>query len=134
MTVSKNPKYGATCGRVAGRISNASFTIKDVPGRWYTSDQTYYLEANNGTNCLHSGSEGFWKRNWDAEIVNSAHLSDFVTLKEGQDDVKFKGVKFMRESPDGECGFPGTLIIESWYLLSQNDELLMIWKARFPDD
>ena len=53
-----NQKYGATCGRVAGRISNASFTIKDVKGKWYTSDQTYYLEKNNGTNCLHSGSVG----------------------------------------------------------------------------
>ena len=43
----KNPKYGATCGRVAGRISNASFSL---------NGQKYDLEANNGPNCLHGGS------------------------------------------------------------------------------
>ena len=46
----KNPKYGATCGRVAGRISNAEFSL---------NDEDYALEANNGPNCLHGGSKGF---------------------------------------------------------------------------
>jgi len=43
----KNPKYGATCGRVAGRISNAGFSL---------NGENYALEANNGPNCLHGGS------------------------------------------------------------------------------
>ena len=45
--VEKNPKYGATCGRVAGRISKAKFTL---------NDEDYELQANNGPNCLHGGS------------------------------------------------------------------------------
>ena len=96
MDVALNPKYGATCGRVAGRISNANFTIKGESGGWFSRDKTYYLEANNGTNCLHGGSNGFWRRNWDSLIIEAAKLSDFVSLKENQDDIMFKGVKFFR--------------------------------------
>ena len=55
-----NHKYGATCGRVAGRIGGAKFTIGETE---------YRLEANNGDACLHGGSNGFDKYEWDAEIV-----------------------------------------------------------------
>ena len=64
--VKLNAKYGSTCGRVAGRISNAHFTIKGEPGRWFSGDKTYYLEANRGSNCLHGGRFGYWGRNWDS--------------------------------------------------------------------
>ena len=85
--VKLNAKYGATCGRVAGRISNAYFTIKGEPGRWFSGDKTYYLEANNGSNCLHGGSNGYWRRNWDSQIVEGVNLSDFVTLQAQQEDI-----------------------------------------------
>ena len=39
-----------TCGRVAGRIGGAKFTIDGTE---------YELEANNGDACLHGGSKGF---------------------------------------------------------------------------
>ena len=54
----KNPKYGATCGRVAGRISKAKFEI---------NGEQFELEANNGPNCLHGGTEGFDNRVWKAK-------------------------------------------------------------------
>ena len=51
---------GAIIGRVANRISQASFVL---------NGNTYPLAANNGTNCLHGGrrGKGFDSVLWDAE-------------------------------------------------------------------
>ena len=57
----KNPKYGATCGRVAGRIANATFKL---------NNDIYDLEANNGPNCLHGGSNGWDRHVWKAKQVS----------------------------------------------------------------
>ena len=90
----KNPKYGATCGRVAGRIGGAKFTIGETE---------YRLEANNGDACLHGGSNGFDRKEWDAEIVEGKALSDFTSVPaEFQDVNGFSGVKFTRTSPNLE--------------------------------
>ena len=70
----KNPKYGVTCGRVAGRIGGAKFTIGETE---------YRLEANNGDACLHGGSNGFDRHEWTPEIVTGKKLSDFVTVPAG---------------------------------------------------
>jgi aldose 1-epimerase len=40
-----HPNFGATVGRVAGRIANASFRL---------NGQTYQMTPNNGPNLLHS--------------------------------------------------------------------------------
>ena len=69
----KNGKYGVTCGRVAGRIAGAKFTI---------GENEYHLEANNGEACLHGGSNGFDKHEWASEIVHGKKISDFITLGE----------------------------------------------------
>jgi aldose 1-epimerase len=53
-----NPHYGATCGRVAGRIAKAQFALNDT---------TYTLPANNGSSCLHGGTTGFSMRVWTSE-------------------------------------------------------------------
>lgn len=47
----KNAHYGATCGRVAGRIANAKFTLDN--------GKSCNLTANNGPNSLHGGPAGF---------------------------------------------------------------------------
>ena len=65
-----NPKYGATCGRTAGRIAKGHFQLHDLDK---TSDQfgklqQFDLEKNNGVNNLHGGSKGFDQRVWDAEV------------------------------------------------------------------
>lgn len=70
----KNGKYGVTCGRVAGRIAGAKFTIGETE---------YRLEANNGEACLHGGSNGFDKHEWASEIVHGKKISDFTALDEG---------------------------------------------------
>ena len=90
----KNPKYGVTCGRVAGRIAGAKFTIGETE---------YRLEDTGGGACLHGGSNGFDRYFWDAEVVQNVKLSDFTALQEGQEDVEnLNGVKFTRTSPDME--------------------------------
>lgn len=48
--------FGATIGRVGGRISNASFNI---------DGKSYKLDKNDGNNHLHGGDKGFDLRNWD---------------------------------------------------------------------
>jgi len=117
----KNPKYGVTCGRVAGRIGGAKFTIGETEHR---------LEANNGDACLHGGSNGFDRFEWDSEIVTGKKLSDFTSLGAGQADVEgLSGVKFTRTSPDMEQEFPGAIKITSWYLISSDNKLIMSWQA-----
>ena len=79
---------------MAGRIGGAKFTI---------GENEYRLEANNGDACLHGGSNGFDRKEWNAEIVQGKALSDFTTVPEGIQDVGgFSGVKFTRTSPDLE--------------------------------
>ena len=60
MDHTKNPCYGATCGRVAGRIGKAQFKI----GR-----NMHKLYANDGKACLHGGNMGWNRWNWDATII-----------------------------------------------------------------
>ena len=87
----KNPKYGVTCGRVAGRIGGAKFNIGDTE---------FCVEANNGDACLHGGSNAFDRQEWNAEIVTGKSLSEFTEVS--ADATGFSGVKFTRSSPDME--------------------------------
>jgi aldose 1-epimerase len=103
----RNPKYGATCGRVAGRISNAAFSL---------NNETYSLEANNGPNCLHGGSQGFDQQIWEVHP-----LTDAV------------GVEFRRTSEDMEMGFPGRIEVSTRYILKDN-ALIMHWDATTETD
>ena len=66
-------------------------------------------------------------------LTEPVKLSAFCTLDDDQTDTDFKGVKFTRTSPDGEEGFPGELKVSSWYLLSDNDKMLMVWEAEMND-
>lgn len=100
------PFFGATVGRYANRIANAQFTLDGV---------TYKLAANDGPNSLHGGTKGFDKRMWDAVAV------------ENDEGV---GIHFSRLSPDGEEGYPGNLQVDVIYLLTNNDELKIDYRAK----
>ena len=52
---------GATVGRFANRIHQASFSIKDT---------TYQLEKNDGENTNHGGASGFHKKIWQWEQID----------------------------------------------------------------
>ena len=86
---------GATIGRFANRIANASFVIDDI---------TYQLETNDGCNTNHGGTTGFDQKLWQWEELPN-------------------GVRFILTSPDGEGGYPGNLDVVVDYCWDEYNEL-----------
>jgi aldose 1-epimerase len=98
---SGNLYFGATIGRFANRLANASFQL---------NGKVYQLQANNGRHTLHSGSSGFQQVLWSmSEEANR--------------------VRLWYESPDGDGGFPGHLKAEVTYELTETNEVLITYKA-----
>lgn len=83
--INLNSYFGATVGRVAGRITNGNLNI---------SKKTYELTTNEGVNQLHGGGI-FNQRIWQSETFQFANEI---------------GVKFNLRSPSGEGGYPGNLL------------------------
>lgn len=99
------PYFGAVVGRYANRIKNGRFTI---------DGETHQLAQNAGTDTLHGGITGFDKKVWDViDIVDGPQSA--VTLQ--------------YESPDGEENFPGNLIVDLTFELTENDELILSFEA-----
>ena len=98
--------FGATIGRVAGRIAGGSF---ELDGR------RHQLACNEGQTHLHGGPERSFDRvDWSAERVITEHGA---------------GVTFEYVSPDMEEGYPGTLRAQAEYSLSEADELWTVFRA-----
>jgi aldose 1-epimerase len=98
--------FGATAGRVAGRITNATFTLDGT---------RYDLDANDAPNCLHGGSNALDSRVWMGTEVESA---------DGE------CVEFRTTSADGENGFPGNLTVTARFtLLAGENTLRMEYRA-----
>ena len=93
---------GATIGRFANRIANGTFKI---------DDNTYHIKANNGPNALHGGQGGFDKKVWDRRVN------------------EYQKVEFYLVSPDGDEGFPGTLTVTVTYSITDNNELIISYRA-----
>jgi aldose 1-epimerase len=101
-----NPQYfGVTVGRYANRIKGARFTL---------DGKAYALEANDGSNHLHGGSQGFDKVVWEIESVEAQPLARVV---------------FHHLSPDGADGYPGDLDARAIYTLSDDNELGIEYRA-----
>jgi aldose 1-epimerase len=98
--------YSQTIGRVANRIANARFTLDGVE---------YQLDANNGRNQLHGGTNGFGHRMWQAQM-----------LPPGAHDA---AVRFTIFSQDGEDGYPGNLTSTVTYTLTDDNELRLDYTA-----
>jgi aldose 1-epimerase len=97
--------FGATVGRYANRIANASFVLDGVE---------IALAANNGPHALHGGLEGFDRKLWEiAEIEDGAE--PFVTLA--------------HSSADGEESYPGRLDVRLTYRLTGPAELSLTFTA-----
>mgnify|MGYP001078804053 CR=1 FL=1 len=90
----RNPYLGATCGRVAGRIGGACFPL---------DGDLIRVAANEGSNQLHGGHDGFDRRSWDVVDVAANDDGGRVTLA--------------LTSADGDQGFPGTLEVRTTYEL-----------------
>lgn len=101
-----HPYFGANAGRCANRIANAKFTLD---GKEYT-----LTKPGDGPHTLHGGKNGFDKKVWKGEpFVGAAG----------------PGVKFTYRSPDGEEGYPGNLSVTLSYTLTDNNELVVDYRA-----
>ncbi|KAK3617935.1 hypothetical protein LTR56_024982 [Elasticomyces elasticus] len=96
-----SPFFGENIGRLANRISGAK--INSLNGK------SYELTANNGPNTLHGGVKGWGKQDFDGpESVE----------RNGKEAKLFKYL-----SKDGDEGFPGTVELRLWYIMSvEKDE------------
>lgn len=94
--------FGSTVGPNANRIEGASFTLEGV---------TYLLDANDGSNNLHSHrEEGYHKRYWEAVEEDN-------------------GVTFLLED-DRTMGFPGKKQIRVTYTLDDANRLQIHYQGR----
>ena len=99
------PYFGATVGRFAGRIANATF---DLNGK------SIVLHQNNNGNALHGGTEGFSQKRWRLEQLKTD---------------KNPSVSFSYTSPAGEEQYPGELKVSITYTLTEENELEIEYKA-----
>ena len=96
---------GALIGRFANRIGGASFVL---------DGSEYHLSKNDGDNCLHGGRIGFNKATW--HVVDRA------------DDPEPR-LTLRHTSPDGDQGFPGTVVLEVTYVVSGENTLRIGYQA-----
>lgn len=93
--------FGATIGRYANRIGNATF---ELDGTKYT------LPANNGPHCLHGGPNGYQYQMFDAK--QNGNTLELTYL-----------------SKDGEEGFPSNLNNKVTFTLTDNNEIKIDYEA-----
>jgi aldose 1-epimerase len=96
---------GATVGRYANRLANASLL---VDGKRHQLTQS---PGQNG-HCLHGGPDGFSRRLWDMEASHDGCTAQFTLI-----------------SADGDQGFPGRLKVTVNYQLGEDCTLDIDFKA-----
>lgn len=102
--------FGATIGRVGGRISNASFNI---------DGKSYKLDKNDGNNHLHGGDRGFDLRNWDFGI------------EENKDSIK---IIFSLEDKTGPNYYPGNMKVKVTHTVTNEGDWIIDYYARCDAD
>ncbi len=91
-----NACLGATVGRNANRLKDASFVL---------NGKTHSLTPNENGNNLHSGPDYYYKRMW--KLIS--HEEHAITLE--------------LNSPHGDQGFPGNAVIRVTYALEHSGRL-----------
>jgi len=100
--LTKEPFFGAVCGRFANRIKKGHFVL---------DGKTYDLVINNGANHLHGGVKGFNDMVWEVESVSDNKLVLYYFSK------------------DGEEGYPGNLKTTVTYFVTEDNELEVHYQA-----
>lgn len=103
--IAHRPFYGATIGRVAGRITRGQYTL---------GGKEYQLDINEGGNLLHGGPEGLDTKLWEVEVESAESEASLI---------------FTYVSPEGENNFPGTLSIKVVYTLTDQNEWIIDYEA-----
>ena len=96
---------GPIVGRFGNRINKGLFTL---------NDSIYQLTINNNDNHLHGGTNGFYKKVWNANPV----------LIDGN-----SALELTHFSKDGEEGYPGNLTLKVTYIITKNNELKLLYAA-----
>ena len=99
--------FGATVGRHANRIAQASFTL---------NGKKYELGKNNGPNNLHSNPGSYYFRMWSGLIVEE------------------NSVEMSLESPDLDQGYPGNMKITVRFDLTENNGLVITYRGKSDAD
>ena len=94
--------FGAAIGRYANRIAGASFEL---------DGQTFQLPANDSENCLHGGPTGWQYQVYEVVEADESH------------------VKILRDSPDGDNGFPGNVKAYVTYTLTDDNAIDIYYEA-----
>jgi aldose 1-epimerase len=102
--------FGATIGRFGNRIDSARFSV---------GGKEYQLYNNDNGHSLHGGRVGFGQRLWKADTYET---------KNGV------FVRFSRQSPCGEEGYPGNMDAAVTYGLMENGELAADYHATVDSD
>lgn len=107
----KGGVYGAIIGRYVGRISHG--------GSFSFDGRTVQLKKTNPAAkfVIHGGTAGFQKKLWHAEMVDGPEPSLILTVA----------------SPDGDGGYPGTLVTTVTYTLTRDNALKLDYSAVSPD-
>ena len=108
--VKDSPYFGCLIGRYGNRIAKGKFTL---------DGKNYTLATNNIGNALHGGLKGFDKAIWEA--------TPKVT-------VQGPSLKLTYVSKDGEEGYPGTLKVSATYILTNRNELKLVYRATTDKD
>ena len=97
--MTKSSDFGASIGRYANRIAGATFQL---------DGETIVLDANDGPNCLHGGTEG-----WQYQVYEAVQLDE-------------QTLELTIVEQDGHMGFPGTVTAVVTYKLT-DDNAIDIW-------
>jgi aldose 1-epimerase len=97
--------FGSTIGRYGNRIAKGMFKL---------DGKTYHLPINNGPNTLHGGTNAWNKQVWTPKTsTSSAGASLQLTYT----------------SPNGQDGFPGTVVANVTFTLGASNKLTIHYHA-----
>ncbi|MGI8507144.1 MAG: aldose epimerase family protein [Solirubrobacteraceae bacterium] len=97
--------FGATIGRYANRIAGGMFTL---------DGKAYKLPVNNGPNTLHGGTQAWNEQFWSPAVIRTPGA---VALS------------LTYTSPNGQDGFPGTVVANVTFTLGRQNALRIHYHA-----